>query len=85
MENKRAKSQSSGTNSFCRKSRTINLHDLKKLAKITGSAKLETVITQKVFELQPRGLTSLVILACGLIINLKKKFNMSATKCSYFG
>ena len=49
-------------------SRTKNLHDFRKLAKMTESTKFEMVITQKLFNLQPYGLTCVVILTCGLIL-----------------
>ena len=53
---------------------------------MTGSAKFEMVITQKLFELQPYGLTHVVILTCGLIGQFWVEFeNMSATRFSYFG
>ena len=48
-------------------SRTRNICDFRKLEKMTGSAKFEIIITQKLFELQPYGLTCVVILTCGLI------------------
>ena len=81
VENKQAKSQSSSTSSFRVigiLSRTRNLHDLKKFAYTTESAKFEMVITQKLFELQPYGLTCVVILI--LIDNISVELkNMSAT------
>ena len=71
MDNKQVQSQSSSTNSFRVigiLSRTRNLHDFPKVATTTESTKFEMIITQKLFKLQPYGLTCVVILTCGLII-----------------
>ena len=79
--NKQA-SKSSCTNNFLviyMLSRTRNLHDFRQIG-MTESTKYEQVITQKQFELQPYGLTCVVILTCGLIGKILVEFkNMSAT------
>ena len=53
---------------------------------MTESAKFEMVITQKLFKLQPYGLTCVVMLTCGLtgkmLVELK---HMSATRFSPLG
>ena len=85
MENKHTKSQSSSTNSFWVVgilSRTRNLHNFRKLAKTTESTKFEMVIT--LTELQPYGLTCVVILICGLTGKCLNEFkNLSATRLGW--
>ena len=46
--------------------RTRNRHDLQTFSKMTLTGKIEMVITQKLFELQPNDLTCVVILTCRL-------------------
>ena len=59
---------------------------ISEVAKTTESAKFEMVITQKLFELQPYGLTRVVMLTCRLTGKILVEFkNMSATIFSYFG